>query len=348
VVILLLLLWKLAWGLLLVFAGALLAAGLTGLSERVRDVTGLPAGWSLLLVTLLLLGVLGFAGWFLTADLATEFRHLDRGVAAGMERVHEYLGQYPRLRQLVEEPMKPADLLASTNGLLWGVTSLFSTVLNGVIGCIVLFVLGFYLAAEPGVYQRGFLRLLPARLRHQGQEVINAVAGTLRWWLLGQFVYMAVIGIGVGVGLWLLGVRSPLALGLLSFLLAFVPFFGAITAAIPAVLMGLTISPLMAMNVVLLFVGVHLVESYVVFPLVQKISVKLPPALTVSAQVLFGLLFGVLGVVLATPLVAAGLVLVQKLYLEGVLGEAPEGAPELVPGGAPIPAALQPQKEITL
>lgn len=343
----LLLLWYLAWGLLLVFAGALLAAGLHGMSETLRERTHLPAGWALGIVSLALVAVLGLAGWFLAADLAVQFNQLGTGLTKGYAQVREYVSQWSWGRALVEEPLKPGELLASTNGLLWGVSNLFASTLHAVLGCVVLFVLGLYLAAEPGLYHRGLLRLLPHRHRHRGQEVLNKVAATLRWWLVGQLLYMTFIGVGTGVGLALLGVPSPLALALLTFVLVFVPFLGAIVAALPAVLVGLTVSPQLAVSVLVLFLVVHLIEGYLVFPLVQKISVELPPALTISAQVLLGLLFGVLGVVLATPLAAAGLVLVRKLYLEDALGEPAEDEPEPVPvpAGGEIPVPLQPQQQ---
>ena len=71
----------------------------------------------------------------------------------------------------------------------------------------------------------------------------------------------------------------------------------------------------------------HVVEGYVLVPLVQRRAVHLPPALTLSAQVILGCLAGFIGLLFATPLVAAGLVLVRMIYVEGILGDREEGEP---------------------
>lgn len=139
---------------------------------------------------------------------------------------------------------------------------------------------------------------------------------------------MAIIGACTAVGLWALGVPLALTLALLAAALTFVPNFGPILAAVPAVLLGLLESPTKALYVVLLYVGVQTVESYVLTPLIQKRTVSAPPALTILAQVLLGVLVGGLGVVLATPLTAVALVLARELYVRDVLeaGGPPEGA----------------------
>lgn len=129
-------------------------------------------------------------------------------------------------------------------------------------------------------------------------------------------------------GLSLLGVPLALTLGLLAGLLNFVPNVGPVVAAFPAVLIALTQSPQQALYVFLLYLVLQSVDGYVFTPLVQKRTVELPPALTITAQVLFGVLLGGAGVVLATPLTAATLVLVRMLYVEGADGgETIEDAP---------------------
>jgi predicted PurR-regulated permease PerM len=94
------------------------------------------------------------------------------------------------------------------------------------------------------------------------------------------------------------------------------PNIGPIISAIPAVLLGWMISPEKALHVVALYVGIQAVESYVLTPLIQRKTIELPPALTLSSQVLLGTVFGLLGVALATPLMAAGIVVTKLLYVE--------------------------------
>jgi predicted PurR-regulated permease PerM len=103
--------------------------------------------------------------------------------------------------------------------------------------------------------------------------------------------------------------------------LAFIPNIGPIISAVPAILIALATSPERAVGVALLFWGVHALEGLFVTPVAERRAVKLPPALTIGVQVLLGLAGGVLGVALAAPLTAAGLVLVRMLYVEDVLGD---------------------------
>ena len=135
---------------------------------------------------------------------------------------------------------------------------------------------------------------------------------------------MIIIGVLTAVGLWLLGVPLALTLGLLAALLTFIPNIGPILAVVPAALLALLQSPTRALYVVLLYLGIQTVESYLLTPLMQKRTVSLPPALTIFAQVLMGILVGRIGLVLATPLTAALFVLVKMLYVEDILGDSIE------------------------
>jgi predicted PurR-regulated permease PerM len=130
---------------------------------------------------------------------------------------------------------------------------------------------------------------------------------------------MAVVGVATTAGLWLLGVPFALALGVVAFVLDFVPYIGPILSAVPAILVAMTLGPMEALYVGLLYFGVQSLESYLLTPLVQQRAVQLPPALTILSQVLLGLLLGGFGLALATPLTAVGVVLVRELYVEDVL-----------------------------
>ena len=129
---------------------------------------------------------------------------------------------------------------------------------------------------------------------------------------------MTVLGIMTALGLWLLGVPLPVALGFLAGIMIFVPYIGSIASAIPSVIIAASINLTIAVYVIALDLGVHLVEGYI---LVQRRAVHLPPALTLSAQVVLGFLAGFIGLLLATPLVAAMLVLVRMIYVEDILGD---------------------------
>src|SRR5690606_44568 len=124
-----------------------------------------------------------------------------------------------------------------------------------------------------------------------------------------QLISMTVVGVLTGAGLWLLGLPLAFILGALAALLAFIPNIGPVLAAVPAVLLALADGPTTVLWVIGIYVGVQAVESYLITPVVQQESVSLPPALTISFQLLMGVLYGILGLALATPLAALGLAL---------------------------------------
>jgi predicted PurR-regulated permease PerM len=150
--------------------------------------------------------------------------------------------------------------------------------------------------------------------------VLHRLADTLWWWLLGRVASMTFIGVVTGIGLWLLDVPLAFVLGLLASLLSFIPNIGPILSAIPAILLAWVAGPEKALWVTGLYVGVQVVESFVLDPFIDRKTVYLPPAFTVFAQLVLALLGGLLGVALATPLAAAMVVLVAMLYVQDVLG----------------------------
>ncbi|MEN6496983.1 MAG: AI-2E family transporter [Thermoguttaceae bacterium] len=306
--------------LMLIFAGLLLAILLRSLADWLSLYTRLPGTWSLIVALLLLVLGIGGIGWLLAPRVASQVEELAVTIPQSLQQIQSNLEQQDWGRWLIRalnvenvRQTAPQILVRATGWLYTGVGAIFSLV-------IILFI-GIYLAIDPLLYTAGILRLVPAAYRPRAQEVLGSLVYTLRWWLFGQLAAMSVVGTMTAIGLWLLGVPLALTLGLLLFLLDFVPFFGPVIAAIPGVLLALAESPAKGIYVILLYIGVQQVESMLVVPLIQKRTVLLPPVLTMVSQVLVGIFAGPLGFILATPLMAATLVLVKMLYVEDLLGE---------------------------
>jgi predicted PurR-regulated permease PerM len=196
---------------------------------------------------------------------------------------------------------------------------------SGVVGAfgnvlIILFV-GIYFAAQPYTYIDGFVLLVPHHKRTRAREVLSEIGRTLSKWLLGKFASMVLVGTLSATGLALLGVPLALILGIIAGLLDFIPYLGPLMAGVPAALIAFSESPAHALYVVALFGFIQLIEGYILQPFIENKTVSLPPALTIVMQVLFGTLFGLAGVALATPMTAVLAVVVTMLYVQDVLGD---------------------------
>jgi predicted PurR-regulated permease PerM len=183
-------------------------------------------------------------------------------------------------------------------------------------GIVLVIFLSIYLAADPELYRRGALALLPARRRQQASLVMDRIATVLRKWLVTQLIAMAVIGTVTTIALLVLRVKAAFALGLLAGLFEFIPTVGPILSAVPSVAMGFLDSPEKAFLVMAVYIGIQFLENHLLIPLLMKGGMDLPPALTVLAQALLAIVFGFLGLMVAVPLLATVLVVTQALYVE--------------------------------
>jgi predicted PurR-regulated permease PerM len=198
-------------------------------------------------------------------------------------------------------------------------------------GIILIVFLAIYIAAEPDVYHGGLMHLFPHHARKRAGEVLSAMATVLRKWLVTQLIAMLVIGTITTIILLLLDVKAAFALGAIAGLLEFVPTIGPLLSAIPAVAMGFLDSPDKALAVAIAYGAIQFLENHLLIPLLMKGGVNIPPALTVVSQALMALLFGFLGLMVAVPLLAAILVPVKMLYVEGVVGDDMEVLPQEQP-----------------
>lgn len=188
-------------------------------------------------------------------------------------------------------------------------------------GLVLVVFLAIYVAADPFTYKRGILQLFPMRARGRAREVLSALSLVLRKWLVTQLIAMVVIGVVTTVVLYLLDVEGALPLGIIAGLLEFIPNIGPILSAIPAIAMGFVESPEKALWVALAYWAIQFLENQLLIPLLMQEGVDLPPALTLLAQAVLAIVFGFLGLFVAVPLVAAGLVTVRMLYVEDIVGE---------------------------
>jgi predicted PurR-regulated permease PerM len=320
-VIALFLLWHLANMLLVIFAGILLAVFLDGLTMIVNRRLKLARYITLTLVVALLLILAVGVGYLFGPRLTDQFARLAERIPEALDSISASLAEDTTLSRWITNLPAGNDLLTAGSTVLGGITGVFSTVLGFVTSLLIILFIGIYLASAPQVYVRNSLRLVPKKRRERAGEVIAAMGKALRWWLVGRFASMFVVGLLTALGVWIAGIPLALTLGLIAALLSFVPIIGPVLTAIPLTLVALAEEPVLAIWAIVIYLIVQTLETYLITPLIQRKAVSIPPAVLISAQTVMGVLFGILGIFLATPFAVVVIVAVQTLYIQDVLNE---------------------------
>jgi predicted PurR-regulated permease PerM len=304
---------------LLVFAGILFCILLRSMTDWISGKVKTPDGVSLALAIIIPLLLIAVVTWMMAPEVAKQANQLADRLPQAIQELRKQLMQYAWAEQLWQHKERLSSLISSGSSGANLISRFFTTSFGLLGNLIIIIFLGLFLAATPEWYVRGTVRLFPVHRREHVHGILRTTGLTLRNWLIAKLATMTLIGVLTGLGLWMLGIDLALVLGVIAGLLAFIPNFGPIISAIPAVLVGLIHSPQKALYIVLLYIAIQTVESYLVDPLIQKHMIRMPPALLLTSQVLFGILAGLLGLILAVPLTAAAMVMVKVGYIESAL-----------------------------
>jgi predicted PurR-regulated permease PerM len=317
-----LLVWQLADLLLLLFGAIILATALRALAAPLHKYLHLSPRTAVL-VTVVVGVIATVAGMWMIGDrLAAQFGDLRERVPEALTALTTWLNSHPIGVEIlagweeVRQESPPWGRFASLAGSTLGAFGSISLM------CI----LGVYLAVDPVQYRQGFVRMIPPDYRSEIDGALVATGEALAKWLKGQGISMLFVGVATAVGLAALQVPLALSVGVIAGALAFIPFFGPIASGILAVMLAFIEGPDKALYVAGLCVAIQQIEGNLLMPLVQRWAVKLPPVLGITAAVIFGILFGIVGVLFATPLMVVVMVLVQKLYIEAFLESGPADA----------------------
>lgn len=299
-------LWRLIDVVLLIFGAIILAVALVSLSRFLTRQGRLGRRWALAVVVILIaIAILGL-GTLMGARLTAQFGQLGQTLEQQWAQV-----QHTRLGSLLQSSSHSMPVQSVSHFVTLAATGFADAVTAAI---LILFV-GVFVAADPEWYRRGVLRLVPVTARGRTQGVLDALGTAISRWLKGVAIAMLSIGATTVLGLWLIGIPLALPLGILAGVLEFIPYAGPIVSAVPAILVAFTVGPWHALEVAGLFLAIHFLEGYVLVPSIQKWAVALPPALAIVAVVMFGLLFGPIGVILAHPLMVCAMVLVEELLV---------------------------------
>ena len=306
------LVWQLRIVLLMLFGAIVVASIFRAVADMLCRYTRVPAsvgtGLSILLVLGSIIALIALFGSQIGQQLTTLRESLPAAWGALEQRIGD-IGLAEQLDRVV------ATISSPGGGNLSGFGRTLLSIGSGIADLVVVIFAGIYLATQPNFYRIGAIKLVPPARRKIAAEAMLESERALRLWLKGQAIAMLVVGFTTGIGLWVLGMPSALALGLIAGLLEFIPFAGPILAAIPALILAIAVGPEMAIWVALLYLVVQQLEGNLLTPLIQQYAVDLPGAVLLFALIAFGTLFGTLGVILAAPLAVVTMVLVKRLYV---------------------------------
>lgn len=316
-------LWQLTFVLLLMFFGVLLAVVLHHSASRLRNTVPMPMGVAMFATVALAFLVIGGVIASIGPRIAVQLGALAQTLPEALASAESYFADQPWATAIIESLRgDPADsnwnVLGAISGTVSGLLGLFANLL-------ILITIAVFLASSPKIYRNGALSLVPPRCRPRAAEFLDEVGGGLWRWFTGQLVAMLIVALMMTAGLWLLGVPLPLALGLIAGLTNFIPYLGPYIGGAPAVLVALSDDPISALWVTVLIFVVQNVEGNLITPNIQQRAVSIAPALIIVGVVSFGILFGLMGILLATPLLFVIVTAIRMFYVEDYLGDGEVG-----------------------
>ncbi len=307
----------LAQALLVIFGGLVFSALIDGGTRLLGRVLKVGRLWR---VAMVLLAGVAFVVWlvlFAGSQIADQAAALPTMVAAQAMKGMQF-AQHHGVRldakftqNLVEGGLaRVTEVTAVVGGLIGGITTLFLIV-----------VLGIYFAVDPAPYRRGLAWMLPRGQREHFEGTLVHMGKALRRLLMGRLIGMMVEGLMIYIALALRGVPMAALLGLITALLAFLPNIGAPISGLLMVLVGFSGGTHMGFYCIGVFAVVMGVDGNVIVPMVAKKSADLAPALVLAMQLVMGVLFGILGLALADPMLAMLKVLLERQSGRGAVAQ---------------------------
>jgi predicted PurR-regulated permease PerM len=300
----LLALFTLAQPLLLILAGVVFASILDGGTRLLGRILPIGRGWRLAIVTLAGIGFIVWTFYFAGITLVAQAEGLRQLLSDQVTRLMGWAARLGLMQGGADLGQASGQLSSHLMGTLGRLTSAVGSALGAVTSIVMIVVIGIFVAIEPRLYERGFAWMLPLRSRDRFYETTSRMGHTLRRLMAGRLTGMAVEGVGTWLLLLVGGVPMATLLGLLTGILAFVPNIGAIVSGVLIVLAGFSVDAEHGLWAIAVYLIVQAVDGYLIVPYVARRTVDLAPALVLGAQLLFGALFGIMGLMLADPIIA--------------------------------------------
>ncbi len=318
-------------GILLLTLAAIILVILFTTPVRFLVRRGVPRGWATVISVVLVVTVFGLLVAIILPSLTSQFGTLlgdtvPRGIRELITRLEDpqLQEQFAFLANLNLQDTVNAlgsQLANALSQIGASVLPVLGGVANTLLSILIVVFLSMYFLSDPNMHQDGLIQLLPIRYRGRAHEIVREIDITLRGWLRATLASMIFAGVATGVLLALLGLQQAVALGVLAGILSFVPNFGPIIALIPSVAAGIVETPESVLWIVVIIYGVSFIQSQIITPILVADSIKLPPVLILLGQIVAGVFFGFLGIMLAVPMTAILTVLVKEVYIKDILGD---------------------------
>ncbi|GAB2659316.1 AI-2E family transporter [Flavihumibacter cheonanensis] len=304
---------------LLIFSSILLSILFHAISVWIEKKLKLRYSWALVITLVSIALVL--TGFFLIAgpSVSKQLDEISSTLPKSIDQLKKAIQSHPVGKKLIKElPKDPGKAVTENKDLLTKAASYVGSFLGVLGNMLIVLIAAIFQAASPTNYFNGLVRLFPDNKKKAVSNLIRKVYQTLATWLAAKFASMLVVGLATGIGLALLGVPLAFILALIAAGCTFIPYIGPYLALVPAVLVGLLESQQMALYIVILYFSIQIIESYFITPMIEKKMVELPPALALFWQVLMGILAGAIGLLLASPMLAALLIIIQETYIRKI------------------------------
>lgn len=297
--------------LLMILAGALIAVYFHGFGDLIERKTKLNRRLSMIISIGGSFVFMGTLLWFMGSKMQDQISVLSDSLPNTITAAKVKMDETHTGRKIL------TYLSGDNSEKLFSTAQQFFSTSFGVMGNLyVIILLAVFFTANPSIYKDGIIMLVPRKNKPLARVAIDRISTALKGWLKGTMLSMVLITFMIATGLTVMGIPGAMVLAMFTGMLKLIPNFGSMAAMVPGVLLALTVSTNTAIIVALIYVISQTIVSNIVTPLIQKRMINLPPALTIISQVIMGTLSGALGIILAVPLLAIIIILVDELYVK--------------------------------
>ena len=331
-------LWSLKEIIILFFASIIIAMALCTLTGKIRDFLNIPRWTSLGLTLISIVLIVSLSIVIIIPQFSTEFQELINQIPSAVNKLWELLmNTFFDIAEIIYKDRIPdlADRSLLTNklsiipdggtlanGVTDSITKVISLVSNVGIGIIQLFFIisvGLMITLQPNSYREVAILLVPSFYRRRARNILLKCGNALSNWMSGVLLSSICVAILVSIGLYLLGIKLVIANALIAGVLNVIPNVGPTISTIFPLSVALLDAPWKSLAVLGLYILIQNIESYIITPSIMQKQVKLLPGLTITAQFIFTILFGPLGLLLAIPMAVVIQVFVKEIIIHDIL-----------------------------